>query len=108
MNDSILTSVKIQLGIPEDHEEFDSQIIKHINSLFLTLYQLGVGPSKGYRITNKENKWSEFSDNEMLNDAIDEYMFLKVKTVFDPSTSSAVADSTKDRIQELEFRIMSL
>ena len=41
----------------------------------------------------------------MLVNAVSEYMYLKVKTLFDPSTSSAVGDSIKDQLKELEFRI---
>lgn len=108
MNNSVLSSIKIQLGIPENHKEFDVQLIKHINSEFLTLYQLGAGPNNGFRIDSEENTWNEFSDNEMLNDAVNEYVYLKVKKVFDPSTSTAVSDAEKDRIKELEFRIMTI
>ena len=41
----------------------------------------------------------------MLVNAVSEYMYLKVKILFDPSTSSAVGDSIKDQLKELEFRI---
>ena len=43
MNDSILTSIKKLLGIAEECEDFDTDIIMHINSTFLNLYQIGVG-----------------------------------------------------------------
>lgn len=105
MDDSILTSVKIQLGIPEDHTEFDEQLIRHINSVFISLYQLGAGPEEGFSIKSKYDEWNDFSKNRMLVNAVSEYMYLKVKTLFDPSTSSAVGDSIKDQLKELEFRI---
>lgn len=105
MEDSILNSVKIQLGIPKDHTEFDEQLIRHINSVFISLYQIGAGPDDGFSIESKDDEWNEFSENQMLVNAVSEYMYLKVKTLFDPSTSSAVGDSIKDQLKELEFRI---
>ena len=42
--DSILTSIKKLLGIDESYTHFDVDIIMHINSVFMTLRQLGVGP----------------------------------------------------------------
>lgn len=39
--DSILTSIKKLLGITEEYEHFDPDIIMHINSVFSVLTQLG-------------------------------------------------------------------
>lgn len=52
--ESILTSIKKLLGIPEEYEQFDTDVIMHINSVFSILTQLGVGPSNGFSIENKE------------------------------------------------------
>ena len=48
--DSILTSIKKLLGIDEEYTQFDSDIIMHINTVFLNLTQLGVGPAEGFLI----------------------------------------------------------
>ena len=40
--ESILTSIKKMLGITEEYEHFDSDLIIHINSVFMILTQLGV------------------------------------------------------------------
>ena len=50
MTDSILTTIKKMLGISEEYEHFDIDIITHINSTFSILAQLGVGPDKGFSI----------------------------------------------------------
>ena len=42
--DSILTSIKKLLGLDEFYEHFDADIIMHINSVFMILSQIGVGP----------------------------------------------------------------
>ena len=48
--DSILTSIKKLLGIAEEYEHFDPDIVMYINSAFSVLTQLGVGPEEGFRI----------------------------------------------------------
>ena len=53
MTDSILTTIKKMLGISEEYEHFDIDIITHINSTFSILAQLGVGPDKGFLYTIK-------------------------------------------------------
>ena len=51
--ESILTSIKKMLGITEEYEHFDSDLIIHINSVFMILTQLGVGPPSGFSIQDK-------------------------------------------------------
>lgn len=51
--ESVLTSIKKMLGITEEYEHFDSDIIMHINSVFMILTQLGVGPPSGFSIRDK-------------------------------------------------------
>lgn len=106
--ESILTSIKKLLGITAECTNFDSDIIMHINSVFLILNQIGVGPSKGYRITDEFNTWNEFisEDNPRL-EAVKSYMYMKVKLLFDPPSSSAVMDSTNRLLNELEWRIQT-
>lgn len=105
--DSILTSIKKLLGISEDYTQFDDDIIMHINSVFLNLAQLGVGPSTGFSITDNMDEWSDFvdiEDNAQLQ-AIKTYVYLKVKLIFDPPLSSSVIESINRMIAELEWRL---
>ena len=60
MDESILTSIKKLLGVPKDYEHFDQDIIMHINSVFMILNQIGVGPSDGFSISDKTAIWSDF------------------------------------------------
>ena len=103
--DSILTSIKKLLGITEEYTNFDSDIIMHINSVFMILNQLGVGPKEGFRIEDKDSDWSEFIDDEECLDAVKSYMHLKVKLLFDPPLNSSVMEATKQMINELEWRL---
>ena len=103
--ESILTSIKKLLGISEEYEHFDSDLIMHINSVLAILTQIGVGPSAGFSISDKYAKWSDFIDDDVRLEFVKSYVFLKVKLLFDPPISSAVAESTKRLCDELEWRI---
>lgn len=103
--DSILVSIKKMLGISEDVKIFDADIIIHINSVFMILNQLGVGPSKGFSITDATSTWSEFIPNESSIEAVKSYVYLKVRLLFDPPTSSAAIESYNKMIAEFEWRI---
>ena len=102
--DSILTSIKKMLGIIEEDESFDIDIIIHINTAFSTLTQLGVGPKEGFAIRDKTTLWTEFVDDIRLEN-IRSYIYLKVRQVFDPPTNSAVLDAISRQISELEWRM---
>ena len=102
--ESILTSVKKLLGIAEDYTHFDSDLIMHINSAFLVLNQLGVGPSEGFRIVDESEIWDDFIGESNL-ELVKSYIFLKVKLLFDPPTSSAAMESANRMINEFEWRL---
>lgn len=105
METSILTSIKKMLGIAEDYTEFDEDIITHINSVFLNLTQLGVGPEEGFMIEDDTAVWEDFIDDTIQLQAVKTYMYLKVKLLFDPPLSSSVTESFTRMIAELEWRL---
>lgn len=103
--DSILTSIKKLLGITEEYENFDQDIIMHINSAFMILNQLGVGPKNGFSISDKSSTWDEFIPESSNLEAVKTYVHLKVKIMFDPPLSSTVIEAIKSQINELEWRL---
>ena len=103
--DSILTSIKKLLGITEEYENFDQDIIMHINSAFMILNQLGVGPKSGFSINDKSSTWYEFIPERSNLEAVKTYVHLKVKLMFDPPLSSTVIEAIKSQINELEWRL---
>lgn len=105
MEESILISIKKLLGITKDYKNFDTDIITHINTVFLTLNQLGVGPADGYFIEDDRDVWSEYIGNSKNLNAVKTYVYLKVKLMFDPPASSAVMEANKQMINELEWRL---
>lgn len=106
MNDSILTSIKKLLGIPEEQTHFDPDIIVHINTVLGIVNQLGAG-ADGFTISDKNALWSEFIPDDSKLEMIKTYVYQKVKLMFDPPLNSAVTGSLDRSIAELEWRINS-
>lgn len=102
--ESILTSIKKMLGIEEEYTHFDPDIIMHINTAFMRLRQMGVGPAEGFRIEDDTSTWYEF-DPEADYEAVKTYIYIEVKLVFDPPLSSAVIDVLKENRDELKWRL---
>lgn len=103
--ESILTSIKKLLGIEADYEHFDADLIMHINSVFMILTQLGVGPAEGFSITDEDAIWSDFIQDKKTIESVKSYMYMKVKLLFDPPLSSAVIESMTRLISEFEWRL---
>lgn len=109
MSESILTTTKAALGIEDDYTAFDRELIMHINSVFGTLNQLGIGPDEGFEIEDKTAKWEDFLGadevrDKRFNGAMD-YVYLSVRLVFDPPATSFHTESMKQQITELGWRL---
>ena len=108
MENSILTSVKKMLGFAEDYTAFDDDILININSVFSTLTQLGIGPSDGFMIEDATPTWDDYitagvPDNEL--NSVRTYVFLKLRLLFDPPSSSYFIASMEKQIAEFEWRL---
>ena len=102
---SILESVKEDIGAAEWDDAFDSTLVREINTAFMILTQLGVGPSSGFIITGPSETWEEYDTEGADIEGVKSYVSKKVKLSFDPSQSSFVNDSDKDIAAELEWRL---
>ena len=102
--ESILTSIKKMLGIQEDYEHFDPELIMHINSVFLILNQLGVGPDDPFMIESKMDFWDDFLPEGQI-ELVKTYVYDRVKLMFDPPASGFLVDSLNKQIAEFEFRM---
>lgn len=105
--ESILTSIKKLLGITEEYQHFDADLIIHINSVFSILTQLGVGPSEGFFIEDDSATWYDFIPEGQNYESVKTYVHLKVKTLFDPPASSVVLDSMTRMASEFEWRLQT-
>lgn len=104
--ESILTSTKKLAGLTEEYDHFNPDIIMYINSVFLVLKQLGVGPSEGFFIQTAEELWEDFIiDNAVIREAVKAYMGQKVRLKFDPPANSTLLQALKDSIAESEHRL---
>jgi hypothetical protein len=106
--DSILTSTKKILGMPADHTEFDLDVLTHINSVFSTLTELGVGPAEGFMIDDADAEWGDFLEDDMRLNSVKTYIYLRVRLLFDPPNTPHLATALKEQIQEMEWRLTVL
>lgn len=103
--DSILDSTKKALGLGPEYDVFDPDIIMHINSVFVTLQQLGIGPDEGFAIEDADATWNTFLETRQLLNPARQYVFFKVRIAFDPPPTSFHMASLEKQIQELEWRM---
>jgi len=105
MTESILDSVKKVLNLGSDYTPFDQDVIMHINSVFSTLNQLGVGPDVGFMIEDNTTEWSDFLDGDMRLNNVKTYIYLRVRMLFDPPTIGYLVSAMENQVKELEWRI---
>lgn len=105
--DSILTSVKKLLGLEEEYDYFDLDLVVHINSVFLILNQLGVGPKDPFSISGPDDTWEEFfaSAEHIPINLVKSYLYLKVRLLFDPPNTGVLHEAMERQIQEFEWRL---
>ena len=109
VEDSILLSIKKLLGMdPIEFTQYDTDLIIHINTIIEFLNQLGIDIPEGFKINDENALWSDYLNKPEYNDikdSIKNYIYLRVRLVFDPSTNSSLLNSINDTIKELEWRI---
>jgi len=102
---SILNSVKNALGVGTDYDPFDAELIMHINSVFSTLHQLGVGPATPFSISDKDDVWDTFIGSNSAIESVKTYVYAKVKLIFDPPPNSFGIAAFEKICQEYEWRL---
>lgn len=106
--DSVLLSTKRILGLDIDYTAYDIDIITHINAAFSILNQLGVGPEDGFFISGVTEEWSNLTESGLPDDQLNlikTYVYLKVRFLFDPPTTSFLLSAMKAQIEEFEWRL---
>lgn len=105
IKNSILHDVKQMIGQEWDDPTFDLDIITHINSVFFTLQQLGVGTDAGFAITDETTLWDAYLAGNLNLNAIKTYIYLRVRLMFDPPANGFLVDTIQKQIDQLEWRI---
>ena len=108
MSQRILVSTKKILGIQPDYLAFDLDVITHINSAFSTLQQLGVGPAQGFAIEDDTAEWGDFLGHDPRLNQVKTYVYLRVRLLFDPPTTSFAIDAMEKQVKEMEWRLQVL
>ena len=105
--ESILDTIKKMLGIDAEDDSFDGDIITLINPIIYALAQMGIGPSTGFIVVDKNNTWTEYIGSIPFNlEGVKTYIYLKTKLIFDPPTNTTTIDAMTRSAQELEWRMM--
>ena len=106
MDDKILTSTKLLAGLTQNYDQYDPDIMMYINSVFLILKQIGVGPARGFVFNDPNKTWTDFiPDDEFMRESVKTYMGAKVRLEFDPPQASTAMDALKLIINEFEWRL---
>lgn len=108
METSILKSTKKILGLADEYEAFDLDIITHINSAFAILNQIGVGPIDAFTIEDDTAIWADLGLPQDQMNLVRTYIFLRVRMLFDPPTTSFLIDAVNKQIEEYETRLSYL
>lgn len=103
--DSILNTIKHMLGVEPDYTHFDNDIINHINTVLGILSQIGVH-KEPYSITGAKETWEDYLGDKMPQaHMVKDYIYNRVKLLFDPPLSSSVSEIMEKQIEELEWRL---
>lgn len=105
MDENILYTIKKLIGIEYDYTIYDMDLTIAINSAIGTLTQIGVGPAEGFVVSTGNELWSDLIGDTKLLEFVKQYVYLKVKTIFDPSQINSVTTAYDNQIKELEWRI---
>jgi hypothetical protein len=105
VEESILISTKKVLGVSEEYAEFDLDILTHINAAFGVLNQLGLGPDEGFYVEDENSLWEDYITKSSALSMIRTYVFLKVRFLFDPPTTSFLISAFEEQIKQHEWRI---
>lgn len=102
---SIMVAMKQALGLAEDYDPFDPELIMHINSAIADLHQLGVGPESGFEITGPNETWDQLLAGDPRMNHAKSYLYLSVKMKFDPPSIGYVLTSMEKLLEKTEWRI---
>jgi hypothetical protein len=106
MDESILGTIKEMLGYSSDANiPFEKEIIMHINTAFSRLTALGLGPTSGFSISDSSSVWGDIIPEGMNLENVKTFVFLKVKILFDPPTSSSALETMKEELKVCEFDV---
>lgn len=101
--ENILSSIKTMLNVEQSITAFDSELLMFINAAIAELIQGGVGPQAGLKVTSDTN-WAAFSDSTNVVGHAKQYVYCKVRLIWDPPTNSFIVNSFQKQADESYWR----
>jgi len=108
MEESILKSTKKSLGLDAAYTPFDLDILVCINSVLATLAQIGVLPDAGYSVADADDNWDDLDLSQPMLGMVKSYIYVKVRVLFDPPTTSFLLSAYQKQAEEFEWRLKML
>ena len=108
METIILKSTKKSLGLDATYTPFDQDILVCINSALGTLTQIGVLPNAGYSVADADDNWSDLDLSMPMLGMVKSYIYVKVRVLFDPPTTSFLLSAYQKQGEEYEWRLKML
>lgn len=105
MESSILKSVKKRLGIPDDYDVYDEDVLMNINTALSTLTQLGVGPELGFSVQDDSATWEQLLGGDLRLNMVRDFVTLTSKLMFDPPPTSFGIQAVQKNLEEMAWRI---
>ena len=97
--------VNIQNSILPDDHAFDEDIITDINAVIFSLNLIGIG-EEGFSISDASATWTDLlGENVKIYEAVKTFIYLKVKLMFDPPSSSFVVSALEKQVSEIEWKL---
>lgn len=104
--DDIITDVKQMLGASIYDDSFDVNIVIAINSVLAVLSDIGISEADNVCLEIGDTAtWDDLLKGRTDIEYIKSYIYLKVKMLFDPPSSSALLDAYNRQIAEFEWRL---
>lgn len=107
LDDSVLDSTKKILNVDANYDAFDQDVITFINSAFFALKRIGIVPVTGVRITDKQTTWESLFPQHPDLGAIQTYVYLRVRLLFDPPSTPAHINAAREQREELEYQLLT-
>lgn len=106
MAGSILDNVKKMLGLDPSYTAFDVDVMMHVNAIFTVLSGLGIGPIGGFMIEDNTPTWDAFlAETDENIHLVKSYMYVRVRLLFDPPSTSMAIDAMTSQYKEFEWRL---
>lgn len=105
MEESILKSIKKNLGLAEDYDVFDEDVITFINSALGTLTQVGIGPAQGFLVTGDAETWENLLGADQRFGPVKSFVTLHTRLAFDPPGTSFHISAIQEQLREMLWRL---